>query len=246
MRARSNIFTLDGIPLGNLAMSAPYSYDLIHLAPQKPYMPERREIAVSFHIMAYDHERAYLEPFHRMVTSGCRFSLTTLGPGRVCAYCGQYNPSGRLSCFACAGQIETVPFLKPVQWPDGFVIELDRRGGLLGDEEPAIWYVEMSLRGDLDPERHIEPLLASGRLNTMQHGYRLQGGWLCEWCGFLVEGEDVPCPTCGGEQMPWSELVKIDRECVYCGKHVPQGLVCDGCGASLSGLTYRMVNGKGR
>lgn len=137
-----------------------------------------------------------------------------------------------------------MPFIKPVQLPDMYLaeyMESDLGLHISSDFDNYEQYeiaLQFSINGDIDYDLHLLPLLESGRMDTFQHGCSLTGARLCEFCGSAVEG-DGACPLCGGYALPFSELVKIDRNCAYCGKKVANGLVCRDCGAKLSGLTYR-------
>ena len=234
--------TLDGIPLHSMLVTRPMGdvsmiYNGTSLAARIRSAPEPWELSFRATIMS-ENQGQHLYSLARI---NYGFNLATLGPGFVCQHCGQYNPAGILCCWACGGRVERVPFIKPIQFPASHISFLDRDITYF-NPLPREVQVEMSVY-DLDPDKHLIPLMESGRFETMQHGMRLDGSWLCEFCGSAIDREDAPCPMCGGYQLPYSELVKIDRDCLYCGSKVENGLVCQGCGAKLAGTTWKMLKG---
>lgn len=242
---KRNTMTLDGIPLHiNHATKALGDVIRMFESPSPLFNIRQPESSWSLDCIAYprsEYEARYV--YDLLPRIGRCFNLATLGPGDVCAYCGQYNPAGRLSCWSCGGTIERIPFIKPVQFPVAYISYMSQ--DVLYDmyyDGPRPIELEMVVP-DINPDRHLQPLMESGRMETLQHGMKLNGTWLCKFCGASVEKENAPCPTCGGYQLPYTELVKIDRNCVYCGMKVENGLVCKACGAKLTGLTWEMVKG---
>ena len=170
-------------------------------------------------------------------------ALHTLGPGRVCPYCGDYNPAGLVRCHRCGGDTEWRPDASVERVP--FVMrslscEYDRGGLCLVDLE--------MVSTEAIEQRHLNALLgfdlstgARGDGVAWLHGK--EGYYLCAYCGQAVREGDI-CPSCGGTRIPWSEVVKMDRACVYCGTKVVGGIVCPGCGRRLAGRTVSEVLGK--
>lgn len=233
--------TLDGIPLWSTTISS--STDMVdtlyHNRDFYDFIQPSRSIEI--YMTAFPssvHEAYHLQDLWNHF--GCTWNLVALGPGHVCPYCGQYNAAGRIGCWACGGEVEIVPFIKPVQWAGVRTRSIDCRLPHGNDEKIQV-DVELSAPSiDYDI---LQLLSGSGKLETLQHGLSLEGYYLCEFCGASVE-DGSPCPYCGGYQLPWSELVKIDRDCLYCGERVEKGVVCKQCGAKLAGLTYGVVKGK--
>lgn len=59
----------------------------------------------------------------------------------------------------------------------------------------------------------------------------------CEFCGSVIRECD-DCHNCGGVRLPFTELVRLDHRCLYCGNKVKGNLWCNSCGASISGTKF--------
>jgi hypothetical protein len=88
---------------------------------------------------------------------------------------------------------------------------------------------------------YIDGEITFGMLNTLPNYCTLFPEYhLCDYCGTVYEG-NRSCPNCGGQRFPWSELIKMDRKCLYCGRKVIGGIVCRSCGAGIAGTAVKEV-----
>jgi len=169
-----------------------------------------------------------------------RSRWVALGEGLVCPYCGDYNPAGRAKCWRCGGETERQPLVKVEEFP--FLLrsyEYDMLGAF-GDYPAALVSLNMVAEHPVY-DRHLDMLSRpSGvRLEVLPNDCLLDTKhYLCQYCGSVVDS-GKQCPNCGGQRLPWSEVVKIDHECLYCGRKTTGGIVCPGCAASISGQALR-------
>lgn len=175
--------------------------------------------------------------------SSCDNEFVNLGPGRICEYCGEYKVAGELQCHRCGGATILEKFARVNSFP--FILADYSVGHNVCDgwwNEVTVIDMHFVSRGEVHNET-LYGLMSSVNLETIPHTLTLDSSkYLCEWCGMVVDG-DGSCPGCAGTRLPWSEMVKLDRACLYCGTGVTGGIVCRACGARLSGLSYSMVNG---
>ena len=168
--------------------------------------------------------------------------LTALGPGRVCPYCGDYNPAGLTKCWHCGGETQVQDFVTAWRFP--FVLtSISDLSTTDRFNEPITLDIEMRAV-DAVTTQDLEILYQPSpnvRLETLPNNCILNPDlYLCQYCGTVVE-DGKQCPNCGGQRLPWSELVKMDHRCLYCGCKVTGGIVCPGCAASISGQALRSV-----
>jgi predicted amidophosphoribosyltransferase len=167
--------------------------------------------------------------------------LVSLGTGRVCEYCGDYNPAGLMRCGRCGAptsekafaKVAPLPFImRSVEWE-----EMRYADGYnpLPNRPFTLFHLEMTAYEPVVYPDHFE-LFTNGisELAAVPAGYFTPPHtYLCEWCGFVVlEGQN--CPGCGGTRLPWREVVRMERVCLYCGGDVVGGVVCAGCGARIA------------
>jgi len=165
-------------------------------------------------------------------------NIVSLGAGRVCPYCGDYNPAGLASCWRCGGKTGIEQFVKVDNFP--FVLSCYQVSQLAIGKDPVFATdLEFVSTGTVltshlpffNPSLSIEGLPYTYISNT--------GYYLCCYCGSMVEDGSI-CPNCGGVRIPWSEVVKMDRDCIYCGQKVVGGVVCSNCGGRIAAESYRM------
>ena len=165
-------------------------------------------------------------------------NMIMLGMGHICPYCGSYNVAGGVKCWHCGGNTEEQDFAKIEQFPFVFTsIEVDS-----SYEGVHKMSVDMML---LESERCDLNMLVGGlSIEGLPSNYRLNPDLhVCQYCGRTIEKGDS-CPSCGGNRIPWQEVVKMDdRNCAYCGRQTA-GIVCQGCGQTLAATSYaRMKEG---
>jgi hypothetical protein len=106
------------------------------------------------------------------------------------------------------------------------------------EEEPTMQSREFETVLGTDPEIFARSLMAGG-ISLLPTGCTLESGYyLCQKCGGSVHVGDL-CPGCGGVQIPLSEIVRMDRKRVYCGRDTKGDIVCQGCNARMGGVTYK-------
>ena len=98
---------------------------------------------------------------------------------------------------------------------------------------------ELMLDPDVDVDNLYRALAAQSAAVVLPVGTVLdEGYYLCHHCGGVTRVGDT-CSGCGGEQIPLSEVVKMDRDCLYCGTKAIGGVICPSCGKRLAGETYK-------
>jgi hypothetical protein len=164
-----------------------------------------------------------------------RSDAYVLGDGAICQYCGDYNPAGLAYCHRCGGKTEWRPSVGLKRLPfiaDSMSTQCD------ADDLVAIdmsWQStgEVSTK---DLSSFVGMDLETGKVLNSGFVWGREDYYLCSYCGQAVK-EGCICPSCTGVRHPWSEILKMDRECVYCGRKVVGGIVCPGCGRRLAGTT---------
>ena len=171
--------------------------------------------------------------------SGRTGNFGVLGAGWICHHCGDYNPSGCVTCLKCGGMTQEA-FVRPLAF-DFYVCEIAGNPVIasLGDDL-SLERVTIECAGD-----HVIDALYAGLFSERSffkaNGYNLESGYyLCQYCGFGVREGDT-CPGCGGKRIPYSEIVRLNRKCVYCGRESLGNLVCEGCGARIKGTTFKQA-----
>lgn len=177
--------------------------------------------------------------------SGCSAQrLVILGNGYRCPSCGNYSPSGALSCWGCGDQMNLYPSLNPFKFP--FTMGPAAQAGydtFTEHVKPYGRFIEVFLEGpwEIEQENALDALTRGADLRLMPAGCNLdRDHYLCRYCGGTVRNGDR-CPGCGGERMPLAELVRMDRACVYCGRDLKGGIVCSACGNRAAGTMIREV-----
>ena len=171
-------------------------------------------------------------------------NVYALGEGTVCPYCGDYNPAGLARCHRCGGNTEWRPDARLKQLP--FLIDrCDTSAEIEGLVAANISLVSTGRFTMRDASSIIGRDIENDweELDT-EFFWGRTDYYLCQYCGQAVE-EGKICPSCGGVRTPWSEILKMDRECVYCGAKVLGGIVCPGCGRRLSGQTLEQQKRRG-
>lgn len=152
----------------------------------------------------------------------------TLGEGRVCEYCSAYNPDGRITCWYCGGSCVTLPMSKAQQ--ANVIVDTIKVPAVVdyfSKDAPHYMYFTLRCYDELSCTtngRYTFPLFN----NYITH-YRL-----CKFCGSVFDSKS--CSMCGGQQFPLTEIVKLDRECIYCKSKVLGDVVCKGCGRIIGGM----------
>jgi hypothetical protein len=155
--------------------------------------------------------------------------IQTLGSGRVCPYCGDYNPAGLAHCHRCGGQTEWRPNVQLRRLP--FLLAEYERS--MSDAGLAMLRLSFVSDSDVCLDEDIAALTGQSETAWL---FGESGYYLCQHCGQSVrEGEK--CPSCAGTRIPWSEILKMDHECLYCGTRVFGSIVCPNCGRRLAGKT---------
>ena len=89
---------------------------------------------------------------------------------------------------------------------------------------------------------------ASEEINTDKHVGMLYDAifsldttkYVCQFCGTIVD-DGKQCPNCGGYRLPYSEVVRMDRERLYCHTKVYGSVICPNCQHSLAAITLGEV-----
>lgn len=218
MTMKTKPFYLFGIPINNLSVQ--YSF-------YQQGMLYRTDDWTTFQITLDNSEH-----IARIKRQMMNWNLQTvgLGHGVQCSYCSHYNPVGTSICIRCGGLTEVIEYVKPevltvtlLETAINCCVPNDRdiiefSFGMKRDDFSKLYH---AIRSDLYYADSIE-----------------LGLYVCEFCGSVVrEGDD--CHNCGGVRLPFSELVRIDHNCLYCGSKIRGNLFCNSCGASISGETIR-------
>lgn len=154
-------------------------------------------------------------------------NLYALGNGKICKYCGHYNPAGKLKCHRCNGNLEVIEFVNP-QKLHIHLAEVINSDVLYSLDEPITTHVSMSSPNPCD-----FMALISNKLYTLQSNFSMfPDYYMCAYCGTIIEN-DNDCPNCGGTRISLHEIIDIKRECLYCGNTTYGELVCNRCGAHL-------------
>jgi hypothetical protein len=166
--------------------------------------------------------------------------ITCLGPGLVCRHCGSKNPSGVLRCVFCGGDVEEKDWIVPASlMGHAYGIEVSRPIlPRLSDEDPITEQWEILLDPDLDLLA-LTRSLAGGGATILPTGSILDDDlYLCQYCGRATPIGET-CRGCGGKQIPLSEVVLMDRKCLYCGTKVVGWVMCPNCGKALAAESYK-------
>lgn len=171
--------------------------------------------------------------------SGHSGNFGILGKGWICHHCGDYNPSGRALCLKCGGAAQE-DFVKPLQFDFCVVESQSECVRSPHDGEIHATTITLSCGGDNVSEA-LRVALFTDQQFFKANGYNLESGYyLCQYCGFGVRDGAV-CPGCSGKRVPFSEIVRLNRKCVYCGRESPGNLVCAGCGSRIKGKTFKQA-----
>ena len=171
------------------------------------------------------------EAIHGLVSGLHDMNLAALGHGMQCLYCNHFNPAGTGVCMRCGGVQEEVRY-STISGITGYLGEMNEEHGLDHSSTTFTVYIDYESAGQV-----IEAV----RRGLYYTHHIDMGYYLCQFCGLAVrEGDD--CHGCGGVRMPMSEIVKIDRKCLYCGTKTFGNLYCDSCGSRVSGRTLADFN----
>jgi len=169
------------------------------------------------------------EDFYQLFDGINLQNIIGLGDGFICEHCGTYTPRGGKQCLKCNAAMTIIPYVNPVRMPLG-VASYGR------DEMMDMWYVMFRVA---EGEHHgLKSLVQKKeqKIVSLPHGVELDGRWVCQYCGRIIE-PDQECSTCGGRRLPYAELLKVDAQCLYCGKRTTDGPVCKSCQHTLLTLT---------
>ena len=192
---------------------------------------------LSFQVISHSHyQMAYL----RETLMWRPQSITCLGPGLVCQNCGSKNPSGVLRCVFCSGLVEEEDWITPMSLMGKRATRQNwsRPAIALDSEDPLSERWEIALDPDVDCDALVEAI-TGGKARILPVGSVLDEGlYLCHRCGRPTPIGET-CVGCGGEQMPLSEIIKIDRKCLACGTKTTDGILCPRCGRAFASESYK-------
>ena len=220
---------INGMPIASCDISMSRGYDIDKFLNKVFLSPTQIDVAITIIISSNWQVESLTD-----LCLGAK-SIVSLGNGRVCPYCGDYNPAGLAKCWRCGGQTEIEQFAKIDDFP--FILtsyqlpSLPESLGVLNMDFVSTGTVSISHLPFFNLSLSIEGLPYTYIPNT--------GYYLCRHCGSIVDNGKI-CPNCGGVRIPWSEVVKMDRNCLYCGKKVVGGVVCSNCGGRIAAESYRM------
>lgn len=199
-------------PIYRIKASAPYDFEAEFALPVR----QSRELSNSFERLARQGE----------------FTISRLGDTQICECCNAQMRPGRMTCHRCGA-----PYTATVK--DS---KYDRVGRALFRNysmQAFDWYssdcvnisIEFSMydvlfRAD-DPRRTF-----GGWCTT-----HIEDGWICWYCKSVNKLETTECHYCGGGRLPFSDLARIATHCLYCGRKLQSGAVCDGCGSAQNGYS---------
>lgn len=149
--------------------------------------------------------------------------FSDLGDTVVCASCSFAMRPGAISCHRCGGQ--TIKVISSSRYEKLFVASLDS----LNTED---WlgrqyvYLDLSIFGGF---------CLSENASVWQTTHA--SGWICAYCNSVNRHDKVDCTRCGGGQLPYSDLKRMDSVCLYCGRELKGETVCQDCSDARSGYS---------
>lgn len=158
--------------------------------------------------------------------------LIGLGEGFICQHCQTYTPRGKYLCLNCSAPLVKKELIRPFRFP--FVIT----GITTSVSFTDFGTIDLSMQsiGDVDSDFVMALTSGSFHLSRTQEYINVTSGlYLCQYCGTATRGDR--CEACDAGRLPFHELVDMQHECVYCGSQTVNGIVCDSCGARMSGTT---------
>lgn len=185
-------------------------------------------VTVGFHLL-YNN---YVFDMLQRQTRGCLSNFISAYPSGVCQHCSSYFPAGLLICKSCGGYVsDEVVSLKSSRY-ELIYISTDE---ILLPRDDTARLVDMEIALIDEPNDFVSML----NFEILPTGFNLNEEYiLCNSCLCIV-GADSICPNCGSARLPFSEVIKIDRECIFCHTKTHDGIMCKNCGASLAGMSYR-------
>lgn len=151
------------------------------------------------------------------------FTGRDLGPSDVCQYCGTAWLPGTLKCYNCGG--ETDHFNK--------AIEYHCNTGMITRktiEEKIDGYVTLRVTVEFTNLALTNTPFQMFERSLWRNAPAL---WVCRFCGYVVLGETVDCPGCGGKRVPIKELATQKRYCIYCNRVTYGNYACEYCNQRL-------------
>jgi ribosomal protein L40E len=151
-------------------------------------------------------------------------TFSSIGDTVICAFCGFVMKPGAHRCHRCNSITADVV-------PNSRYNRLDA----------LIKYSQVSQRQPYEPVyfylglRVVRGLDFLWGFDTWQTSHPL--GWICEFCGSANDYKFVDCQRCGSGQLPFSDLLKMDTHCLYCGHELVGELVCPACSDARSGYS---------
>lgn len=195
---------------------------------------------ISFSLMAYgSHSRDAIHHFLHILRYNPKL-IQLLGPGYVCHHCGSVNMSGTVRCVWCGGLVKEKDWSAPIGFDfhmptmskDSMIRSLD------DEDRPTETRIEM-MSDNIDIDKLFLAIVGQAPSMILPTGCETDPEYyLCQKCGGSVRIGDL-CPGCGGQQIPLSEIIKMDRRCAFCGTATKGDIVCRSCGARVSGETYK-------
>ena len=228
-------FTIDGVALyvdgvaRNVDYGDAYSFDSPY--PKRTWLMND-SVHISASAMLSSHEMSTL--FKKWALHTSHQNHIALGDGYICEYCGTYTPRGCTNCINCGAPITLVPFVSPRNM-DFIVSQYDIDAFWSGLEDgTTVAHFEI-----VSYDSAIVDMILGGeqKIVSIPHGFELSGDWMCEYCGAIMD-KDGHCQYCGGNRLPFSDVLHIKHECLYCG-NMTTGVICKRCGAHLSAITLK-------
>lgn len=200
---------------------------------------QKSETVLSFDITTQNHYETEQVVSWGQSLRWCDNNFVVLGSGMTCPHCDSFNPSGSVWCVHCGAPMERKDFVAPKDFP--FRVSYISRDDATIFQEWDTVHIEM-VGFDVDLEEHIMPWVVQPKsLIKLPIGLSLNPDlYICQFCGAITQ-KGSSCNGCGGQRLPWSEVMRIERKCLYCDRETKGNLVCNYCGASISAIAARDV-----
>ncbi len=147
-----------------------------------------------------------------------------LGPGSRCSYCNTVWLPGTFRCVSCGAETEYSN--RVMGWNRNGIITYTSVSFFFADiikVNVRVEYIEVPEFAYPFTLKDLGKMILFGKPDE----------WVCPYCGCYILGARSKCPGCGGNKLPISEIDKMDRMCVYCGKKTRGGYACKKCNGKL-------------
>ncbi len=165
--------------------------------------------------------------YHQLV-DGQSFTISSLGDTQICAFCGFTMKPLALVCHRCGARlIENIPNSRYL-----------RVGKCIGThlryQQRASSFLELDFEFEfLDSPKNMYS--ASGVPFGGWSTTHVEDGWICAYCNSVNRTLEVDCQRCGGGRLPFSDLERMDKHCLYCGTSLRGNTICPACSDARSG-----------